>query len=751
MSLKEFINMQEGKQIRGDLLLDLTHQLLSGLEFCHAHAIMHRNLHPAVIFINTDTAQPTLKIGGFQLACIFTPPEAPYDVCDRECNLLWYRAPERLLEGPCFLPSDVWSIGCILAEMACGIALFGGDSEIDQIFWIFRIRGTPTTAHWPDLMSQPLFKESFPKFKIQEWKDVNDLARLLGPAGTDLLDGLLCLDPNSRYSARQGVRHAWFGVQQDEPPVTRRSRPTRPLLPMPQPAWQLVRRFLRANQRYAEEYAQDMRAHAELEERRIVSLLSSGVPHQDRNEVVHWLFQTNRMLVSRPDSFFLALRLFDVWWASEAPVETANGRVPTGLACITALLLAFKAHKVFIHGLPAWLQTVMTSMNFTQQSIMQMELNMLKAVDFQVFLPTVRNFILFGADSRVNYWNGWIARVALSSDESCRRSCLRTAAVVKLLSPGTVSSRAEVWQSDEQLREAPLQDMLAQMSTYVLDDCVKPLEEAIACFQNFKKLEEGNWRMPMLKRVIKLEELVSNAKRWKKQRPSSGSEATRQNDMNPAMIQVFVKALSGKSIIVKVLSDADVASCLEGLPDEHRLPSSAARFSFQGRYLRPGAALRSYGVGEGSTLHMTSVLLSRCTPEGSAPAPDAECPRRRVLGYFDCRTLMLWHLAGGLQQDSPSGAAVPLEQQVSFEWKCPRDFILLSRDPNKPLTGTMSQLLELHEHVSKVRSFFKARAEQLTHKQRFRTAFEALALEGGHDSNEAAAIAFRRACGRIAI
>ena len=75
---------------------------------------------------------------------------------------LWYRAPEVLLGSPKYsCPIDIWSIGTIYAEMVNRRPLFQGDSEIDQLFRIFRVLKTPTEDLWPGVTQLPDFKVTF--------------------------------------------------------------------------------------------------------------------------------------------------------------------------------------------------------------------------------------------------------------------------------------------------------------------------------------------------------------------------------------------------------------------------------------------------------------------------------------------------------------------------------------------------------------------------------------------------------------
>ena len=120
-------------------------QLLNGLTWCHSHRIFHRDLKPQNLLV--QPARGVLKIGDFGLTRAFSLPLRSYT---HEVVTLWYRAPEILLgakEYAC--PIDMWSVGCVLGEMATGRPMFPGDSEIDEIFKIFQLLGAraPTWRH----------------------------------------------------------------------------------------------------------------------------------------------------------------------------------------------------------------------------------------------------------------------------------------------------------------------------------------------------------------------------------------------------------------------------------------------------------------------------------------------------------------------------------------------------------------------------------------------------------------------------
>lgn len=129
-------------------------QLLKGIENCHKNKVLHRDLKPQNLLISREGI---LKLADFGLARAFGIPVKNYT---HEVVTLWYRAPDILLGSKKYSTSvDIWSIGCIFAELVNRKPLFAGCSEEDQLKKIFSIRGTPSLDDWPEMQDLPLYKK----------------------------------------------------------------------------------------------------------------------------------------------------------------------------------------------------------------------------------------------------------------------------------------------------------------------------------------------------------------------------------------------------------------------------------------------------------------------------------------------------------------------------------------------------------------------------------------------------------------
>jgi serine/threonine protein kinase len=179
-----------------------THQLLQGIAFCHDNRVLHRDLKPQNLLINH---KGQLKLADFGLARAFG---IPVNTFSNEVVTLWYRAPDVLLGSRTYNTSiDIWSAGCIMAEMYTGRPLFPGTTNEDQLQKIFRLMGTPSERTWPGISQYPEYRNTFHVYATQELRMI---LPQVDPMGLDLLNRMLQLRPEMRISAKDALRHPWF-------------------------------------------------------------------------------------------------------------------------------------------------------------------------------------------------------------------------------------------------------------------------------------------------------------------------------------------------------------------------------------------------------------------------------------------------------------------------------------------------------------------------------------------------------------
>ncbi|EGB08120.1 hypothetical protein AURANDRAFT_37561 [Aureococcus anophagefferens] len=207
--LKHYMDARAGRGLDMSVCTSFVYQILCGVAFCHERRVLHRDLKPQNLLL--DSAG-TLKLADFGLARAFSSPRHAYT---HEVITLWYRAPEILLGAEHYsTPVDIWSIGCIFCEMASSRPLFPGDSEIDELFRIFRVCGTPGDHVWPGVSQLPNYKAEFPKWHAQRWDcAVPELGPASPSGGAEALDLVACLltyAPSKRITCRKALDHPFF-------------------------------------------------------------------------------------------------------------------------------------------------------------------------------------------------------------------------------------------------------------------------------------------------------------------------------------------------------------------------------------------------------------------------------------------------------------------------------------------------------------------------------------------------------------
>jgi len=186
---------------------DIMFQIMRGVDFLHSNRIVHRDLKPQNILI---ASSGQVKLADFGLARIYEHMQTLTTVV----VTLWYRSPEVLLKSSYASPVDVWSCGCIFAELFTRRPLFPGQSENDQLAKIFEVIGSPSEEEWPAEVTL-----SWRTFSNARPTPLHHLIPELDSDAQSLLETILVFDPNKRSSANQILNHDYFRSYHQFPPV----------------------------------------------------------------------------------------------------------------------------------------------------------------------------------------------------------------------------------------------------------------------------------------------------------------------------------------------------------------------------------------------------------------------------------------------------------------------------------------------------------------------------------------------------
>ncbi|KAL0079683.1 kinase-like domain-containing protein [Phycomyces blakesleeanus] len=186
------------------------YQVIRSLAYIHSLGICHRDIKPQNVLLNVDSA--VCKMCDFGSAKILVPgePNVSY-ICSR-----YYRAPELIFGATNYaITIDLWSTGCVMAELILGQPFFPGDSGIDQLVEIIKILGTPSKQEIA-AMNASYVEHKFPQIKPHPLQKIFSSATI---EAVDLLSRLLQYHPQRRISAIEALCHPFFDPIRD--PTTR--------------------------------------------------------------------------------------------------------------------------------------------------------------------------------------------------------------------------------------------------------------------------------------------------------------------------------------------------------------------------------------------------------------------------------------------------------------------------------------------------------------------------------------------------
>lgn len=244
-------------------------QLLTGLHYCHVNQVLHRDIKGSNLLIDNEG---NLKLADFGLARSFSS--------DHNANLtnrvitLWYRPPELLLGATKYGPAvDMWSVGCIFAELLNGKPILPGKNEPEQLNRIFELCGTPDEINWPGVSKIPWYNKFKPARPLK--RRVREVFRHFDRNALELLEKMLALDPSQRISAKDALDAEYFWT--DPLPCDPKS------LPKYESSHEFQTKKKRQQQRQNEEMAKRQKLQHPQQHSRLPPIQQSGQPHPQ-----HW-------------------------------------------------------------------------------------------------------------------------------------------------------------------------------------------------------------------------------------------------------------------------------------------------------------------------------------------------------------------------------------------------------------------------------------------------------------------------------
>jgi glycogen synthase kinase 3 beta len=206
LTLSNLISKNRKKHTKFEpILLKLfSFQMLKCIGYLHSLGICHRDIKPQNILI--DPKDYTLKLCDFGCAKHLTKTESNISyICSR-----FYRPPELVVGATYYTTQvDVWSIGCVIAELVLNIPIFPGKSAKDQFMEIIKILGTPTSDQIKIMGGKPINVNKLPKSEKKKWKDVFK-GKIDDELFCDLVGNLLLYEPEKRLGPYQAMCHPFF-------------------------------------------------------------------------------------------------------------------------------------------------------------------------------------------------------------------------------------------------------------------------------------------------------------------------------------------------------------------------------------------------------------------------------------------------------------------------------------------------------------------------------------------------------------
>lgn len=256
----------------------IIYQLLKALKYVHSADLIHRDLKPSNILIDSECH---VKVGDFGLARSVNSEDDGNAKLTDYVATRWYRAPEILLGSTKYTKAvDMWSVGCILAELITGKPLFPGTSTLNQIERVLELIGRPRPEDIEAVESQHT-NAIFNSIKVTKKKSFHSTFVGASEDALDLLKKLLTFNPSQRITAEEALKHKY--VEQFASPEEEITCPHAIVIPMDDNTKFSIKDYREAI--YADIVKKKKDQRQKLKEKYFAQLgIASNKPEQNQNE-----------------------------------------------------------------------------------------------------------------------------------------------------------------------------------------------------------------------------------------------------------------------------------------------------------------------------------------------------------------------------------------------------------------------------------------------------------------------------------
>lgn len=355
--LKNFISTKSGF-LGSETIRDISYQILMGVYYMHSIGMIHRDIKPQNILIDHIEDRYNVVLSDIGLGRRL---DAVDNTCPKttETCTLWYRAPEILLgDKNYYYGIDIWSVGCVIAEMMFKRPLFPGDSEIDQLYKIFLLLGTPIEDSWPGVYNLSN-KFVFPEFDNKWDEKFNNQNSEL----SNLVSGMLRMNPLTRFSCVQSLQHPVFNI--------------------------LPKYIVKSYDNIELEDSSINRLNTMIKWK--IKPIDIGnqlyITPKMREILINWLFELFTEFHLLVNSYIRAQVILDRYMTLVKDIVTKNYQL-IGMTC---LLLAAKLEEIsppLVDGL-----IYMSDNSYTHEEVLCMEKKILKILELDMYFPITTDFL----------------------------------------------------------------------------------------------------------------------------------------------------------------------------------------------------------------------------------------------------------------------------------------------------------------------------------------------------------------------